>query len=555
MMRSVRPISQVLLHVSNDSEANLFDEVRKVILKWIESKAGDKLPAEAWRGDSFAPDGIGTQRTEAVALPDQHFWAAHLDDADKKVAQRTWTTEVVVHEEEDGTVRLGCRLQCVTHGDDASFERSIPKFVRHIVEVKSNTVKLDGRPISVKPWFIDSNEQVKELVRLLLSPHRRSDVIVFSLPEQSTNQDETAASAPEVAWSTVGAAHVAVIAGQASRDLSELIGKEFSVYNRAIRTYRPGFNPDTDEPRLHPRRLSEQIAEWGDEGPEAYERLLISQALLRSISGQDIAIERELPPFPKLRHMAAVWQRERERQQRERERQDSSQEELLELLYSENKELKDERDNLEGRLAAVEKEYEDFLDTVGEEQKVAQEAYKEVKSKNFYLRERVDDLQKQLEGSGQSTPPVPDSLDGFKKWYRENLSGFRVELHKRAFEGVKDSQYKDVPLIYKALLLLRDYYVPMRREGGKSGKNAFDKKCRELGIEETQTFSGEKPKVKKKEQYKVDDRDGPRWLDRHLKKGTSHDSRLCFRLYFFWDDEEEQVVVGWLPSHLDTRAT
>ena len=46
-----------------------------------------------------------------------------------------------------------------------------------------------------------------------------------------------------------------------------------------------------------------------------------------------------------------------------------------------------------------------------------------------------------------------------------------------------------------------------------------------------------------------------RELDRHLKKGNSRNSRHCFRLYFFWDDEDEQVVVGWLTSHLDTRQT
>jgi hypothetical protein len=46
-----------------------------------------------------------------------------------------------------------------------------------------------------------------------------------------------------------------------------------------------------------------------------------------------------------------------------------------------------------------------------------------------------------------------------------------------------------------------------------------------------------------------------RELDRHLKKGNSRDARYCFRLYFFWDEDNEQVVVGWLTSHLGTRLT
>jgi len=44
-------------------------------------------------------------------------------------------------------------------------------------------------------------------------------------------------------------------------------------------------------------------------------------------------------------------------------------------------------------------------------------------------------------------------------------------------------------------------------------------------------------------------------MDRHLVKGTSRDPRFCMRIYFFWDDEENVVVVGHLPGHLTTAAT
>ena len=35
----------------------------------------------------------------------------------------------------------------------------------------------------------------------------------------------------------------------------------------------------------------------------------------------------------------------------------------------------------------------------------------------------------------------------------------------------------------------------------------------------------------------------------------SRDRRYGFRLYFFWDEEGQVAVVGWLPSHLDNRAS
>ncbi len=537
MALSVRPISQIFLHVGSGGEADLFKKVRKVILKWIEPRAGAALSAKAWQGDSFMLDGIGTQRTEAVVLPDKRLWAARLDDADKNVARRSWVTEVVIHEEQDGTVRLGCRLQCVMRDADVAFERSIPGFVSDIVQ--HNTVKLDGKPISLEPWFIDRKDQVQELIKLLRAPHRRGDVIVFSLPEDSTSQDETAASAPEVARRTSGAAHVAVISGPAGYYLSDLVGEGFSVYRRAIRTYRPGFDPTTDEPFLHPRRLESQIAEWQDEGPKAYERLLISQALLRSVSSRDI--ERELPPFPELRRIAADLERKKDRQEV------SSQEDLLQLAESEIRELRDER-------AKMKDEYNGLLVVAEQERDSAQEDYERARNRNIHLQNRVRQLEQQLAQSNQSMePPIPNNLDGFEKWCQENLSG-SVELHNRAFTGVKKSQYEDKSLLYKALLLLRDYYVPMRREGGDKKKDDFKKACQKLGIEEAQAIS-ETGKGEEGDTYIVRHSGKKCVLKRHLRKGNAHDERYCFRLYFFWDDENEYVVVGWLPSHLDTRAT
>jgi hypothetical protein len=46
-----------------------------------------------------------------------------------------------------------------------------------------------------------------------------------------------------------------------------------------------------------------------------------------------------------------------------------------------------------------------------------------------------------------------------------------------------------------------------------------------------------------------------KFLEQHLRKGNDRDERFCFRLYFFWDKKKSLVVVGWLPSHLDTRNT
>lgn len=46
-----------------------------------------------------------------------------------------------------------------------------------------------------------------------------------------------------------------------------------------------------------------------------------------------------------------------------------------------------------------------------------------------------------------------------------------------------------------------------------------------------------------------------RLLDQHLGRGTSRDSRYSLRVYFFWDEDTQRAVVGWLPSHLPNSLT
>jgi hypothetical protein len=163
----------------------------------MDNRAGRKLPKEAWVGDTFELEDVGAQRTAAVSIPTPRYWAARLDDADRTVAQRVWTTEIGIAERQDGSILFGCRLLCVTRGSDEEFVRSIPGFVRNISE--DQVARLDGRIVSVDPWLVDDENGVNDLVVLLSNPNRQSDVIVFALPEGSIDPRATAVSANQVA--------------------------------------------------------------------------------------------------------------------------------------------------------------------------------------------------------------------------------------------------------------------------------------------------------------------------------------------------------------------
>ena len=532
----VRPVSQIILQLSADDAA--FSAARNTVLRWMNNRAGRKLPKIAWDGETFELEEVGAQRTAAVSIVSPHYWAARLDDADRNVAQRVWTTEIGIGQREGGSVLFGCRLLCVTRGDDAAFDRSIPSFVRQIAE--GQEAQLDGYPITLRPRVLQTKSEVDDLVALLFDPKRQSDVIVFALPDNETDISKTAVSAEEVATKAIGTAHVAILTGPASFHLSDRVGREFSVFRQAIRTYKPGFNPDQDEPFRHPLALPHRITAWPDGGAAGYQKFLIDRMLAASVSTRDF--EQRLPPFIAVRRAAAELRIATAR------KSGSSDAELLKLAEEEITKLRKALDEERETNAGLWQVAEDERDQALAEAQQAREA-------NRHLRFRIDQQEQQIKAKNgaAATTPIPGTLDGFETWCATHLAGY-VEIHNRAFQGINKSQYEDVSLIYNSLLVLRDKYVPMRRGGRLELKRAYEKACLDLGIEEDPTFVG--PRAGEEgDTYFV--RYGGRRveLDRHLKKGSAREPRRCFRLYFFWDNDQQQAVVGWLPSHLRTRIT
>ena len=126
-------------------------------------------------------------------------------------------------------------------------------------------------------------------------------------------------------------------------------------------------------------------------------------------------------------------------------------------------------------------------------------------------------------------------------------------LHPRAERAVAKAEYSDVKAVYRALLILANEYRNSRM--GVGTDNAFRDALADNGMD----FSGSIDKCRagqEGEAYYVKYPVGTAkraFLQYHIVKGTAHEDRFCMRIYFFWDDETSQVVVGWLPSHLSNR--
>ena len=156
-------------------------------------------------------------------------------------------------------------------------------------------------------------------------------------------------------------------------------------------------------------------------------------------------------------------------------------------------------------------------------------------------------------------PSLPATLDEFENWAAQFYTG-RLLIHPRAIRGAKKSRFLDAGLIYASISVLGTEYRNARlaKHGDQvAAQAALDSRLQELGVELspsiTETAAGREGKT-----YYVTyplESNTEKLLNFHLTKGIARDERYCLRIYFFWDENCKLVVIGWLPSHLDTAAT
>ena len=152
---------------------------------------------------------------------------------------------------------------------------------------------------------------------------------------------------------------------------------------------------------------------------------------------------------------------------------------------------------------------------------------------------------------------IPQDFDEMPEWTSKHLAG-RLVLMNRAVRALSDAEYEDPPKVYRALLLLANEYRDMQVGMGEDSKAIFDRACEQQhlrvggSIAETQAGA-------------FGDNYFARWplgssqkvfIDSHLRSnGNSRDPKRCLAIYYFWDDDSQQVIVASLPGHLPNRLT
>lgn len=522
-------------------------EACKTVIYWAKDRVPGRLPQPAWDGDSFRLEWPG-QRVEAISIPEVGIWSFRLEHPDMPfgdrpaVPGRTWITDIAFTRSGD-SIQVGIRAFCASlnYGNEVGIAMTRPRVV---LELAQRLGMKDGRTLSRQPWLLANEDDAVALHDFVSDPARTLPVIVLTQPDKKRHQIPIAdyvLDPKELANRCCGLAHVVQLPWELGYKWTELVGKPWSVFLGAVRTYHPRIDWENDNPFQHPSTFAEKILFWKLPGDDRLGEAPFTDFLLQRLfeSGVFRRVDWKNVLFlPEARTKLAEVARSRT----------SDSGEWKELYASEIAALREKIDELT-------KEAEEWADDA---QRTAQER-DQFKDTNRQLRFQLESLRLALSertgGKIETEVSIPNNYDELPEWASNHLTG-RLELHPRAQRGLKNADYEDVGLVYKSILLLANEYRDMCL--GREGANEkAEKAIGDLGLRIDRSISKERAGEQGDEYFvKYPTTSSPRrFLEWHLRKGSNKDTRYCLGIYFFWDDETQQVIVGWLPSHLDNRMT
>ena len=464
--RRVERISQAAIELRPGDTSACFLKTRSIILSWLAEKARGPLPSEMLSGTTSELSAIGAQRVETVALETPRYWTARQDDMDQKFAGRTWVTEAALAPVGQSRVIVGHRLHCVTLGDPAPFSRSIPKFMREIA--RNFDTYLDGSEISLQARKAETSSDVEQLVKLLCNKDLRHPVLGVSTDRNFLKTIDFLIDPDALSSSLFGVAHVWSIAPDAAFELSDLIGKELSVFHGGVRSWRFPLSLN-DNMYNHPLATARHIVNWGNgRGVPAFRGELTDWALRFSAGRSDA--DKLLPSFAEVRRVAAGIARDKAKAS------GASDQELLRLALEDNERMFREL----GDQIAEHKEIVALADV--DIQKMRLERDEALQEANR-LRGRLASLEIAIRSQrNELIVEIPETLGELENWSQREL-GDAVYILPRAFNLAKKSPFEDVEFVYRTILTIRDKYASMRRTGSLEIKNSCDDAWRELGLE------------------------------------------------------------------------
>jgi hypothetical protein len=525
----VQPIAAVRLEATDKSA---FDTTIKETVKWLSKRSGTGLPNTAFQGLPFRTEqSTGANLVEIIRplAKSEGLWAARLEYPDRTLAQRSWITEVVIARQ-IVTTQIDVKLICVTKGQYEAISPSVPGV---LLQLATNlSLEIDGAQVTERPLQV-SRPNSETLFSLLENPARVRPVVVVSVGQNSSGD----VRAHKILKRVVGAAHVVEIDAEGSWALTAKYGKPLSVFNQAVRLYAPGFNANSNRfsHRLYIADSSSDADSLADE---------VATDILPTSFSTSIG-NAEVPSFATLKALGAanITPPVSAKPLLDTERIASLEQENARLRKLNADLVERARDEDAARDQLIEEASERAADALNERN----DAFAEAVS----LRGRLKVMQAiRTTASVAESPPLNSMSD--IEIFIENHFDADIVVQQRAIRETKSSIFEDPVFFGKCLLFLRDCFVPTKQ--GALSADIYERKMSELQLEESFCFS-QKGQIKGFPQYRTSYNGTQYWMDRHFKYRSGKDHRTMFRIYYYWHEDEQVMIIGHMPTHLDNNLT
>ncbi len=515
-----REILRLAAVVTGDNAADAALAARREVLRWAAKQVGDALPDCAADGKSFEHlrGGrlcIGAGHEDELSA----LWALRADRPDTDVAQRTWTTEVVIgFAKAGGPALFSLRLLTSTPEADLAIQPAVPGLLRQVANACG--LKQGDTTLTNGPWAIRSEAEANDLVESLIDPDRQLPYLVCTIAE---GEARPRIDPNLLAKGTLGIARVIIVPSALSWVLTQRLGKALATYNGAVRAYLPGFTHDAN-PYAH--RLffvdRDPASQQARSVLTALRWLAANESLRRQKLGTDVLA------FSSVREASLDAERRRLQQA------GSGASVQLQAAQMQIDALKQDL----GRASA---EAEQWMSEFEDADERAQMLEQQLRGAQY----RNQQLLAQIKARGEepdSEASLPTEWTGFADWCDDVLSG-RVTLASRARREVKSALFEDPQLAARCLLWLANEY----RDSRLNGSSGDLRKALENGIYNDRVGGDSFD-------FKWNSRNVP--VEWHIKNGgNTHDPQRCLRIYYFWDEESQMVVVVTMPAHIRTGAT
>lgn len=489
-----------------------------------------------------------SQNADIIYIPSEQYFCMRTVHQDLSDSNRFWITEAEVMNMNE-ELMIGIKNSYTsTEPDNSLTAFGIPVFLR---KLQSNCFLMDGCGRTGKLRKIVSEKELDELFDLIMDSSRKLPVIVISQDnrvikdniEFFEDKEGYLVDGEKLAKKLELRAHVFYLPIEFQEEWTKAIGMEWSVFNGAIRTYNSNASFNGTEYYGHPYILPNKILAMDYVtkdgkicvGGQAFRHILVHRI------EEDNA--RRRIEWNKIGHKFYFNKSmEQYKDTKTRIGIDDERKEYYKELDIENDQLREENIDLSNKINIAESEVDQMRK---ENQKYV--------SINYANQMRIRNLEKQIQEIRGKKAEIeyPTEYSQIPQWVETHFRG-KIELSNRALRALKEAVYCDIELVGKALELLATEYFDLKL--GVGDKAVYDAKLKELYLKDEQAIS----KVSAGEQgeeYYIKYNGQKKKFDKHLSKGDGRDPRKCLRIYYFWDDETNMVVIGSLPYHLNIRSS